>query len=447
MVMRLHRLVRQTAFLSGSHFVVRIMGFSLRVWLSRELGAQAMGLVELTHSAQSLLIAPVASGLPAAVSRLSAQRGRTGGARVALVGAGLSLLVSIPVAAAAFCLREPLARWLGDIRTLPALLCLLPSVPVIGLSCALNGYCYGTDRPAAPALSELLEQIVRLLLCLYLVPLLRSWPTALRAAVPALAMLLGETAGLLLMLLLLAGALRRRRKPLRGMMHRARGEAGPICTELIALALPLTGMKLVSSLMHTVNAALIPARLQASGLAAQEALSRFGMMHGMLLPVLMMPSFITGSISMVTAPELARRQAEGQPMLRLIARVLASTLAIGLPAMAAVYLFAPLLANTLYRQAELLPLLRLCCPLVPVMALVQVTGGMMNGLGLQRRSLRISLASSLLSLLLMYILAARPSLRLLGAVIGMAGGQLLTLLMNLRVLFLCVSPDRGYTAR
>ncbi|MDY5348439.1 MAG: oligosaccharide flippase family protein [Candidatus Ventricola sp.] len=127
--MRLHRLVRQTAFLSGSHFVVRIMGFSLRVWLSRELGAQAMGLVELTHSAQSLLIAPVASGLPAAVSRLSAQRGRTGGARVALVGAGLSLLVSIPVAAAAFCLREPLARWLGDIRTLPALCVCCPVCP------------------------------------------------------------------------------------------------------------------------------------------------------------------------------------------------------------------------------------------------------------------------------------------------------------------------------
>ena len=148
---------------------------------------------------------------------------------------------------------------------------------------------------------------------------------------------------------------------------------------------------------------------------------------------------------MVTAPELSRRQAEGKPMRRLIARVLGSTLAIGLPAMAAVYLRAPLIANVLYRQAELLSLLRLCCPLVPVMALVQVSGGMMNGLGLQRRSLRISLASNLLSLLLMVVLAARPSLRIRGAILGMAGGQLLTLLMNLCTLLL--SPDRGCSAR
>ena len=447
MVMRAHRLVRQTALLSGSHFVVRIMGFSLRVWLSRELGAQAMGLVELTHSAQSLLIAPVASGLPAAVSRLSAQRGRSGSAHIALLGAGLSLLVSVPLASAAFLLRGPFARWLGDLRTLPALLCILPCLPVLGLSCALNGYCYGTNRPAAPALSELLEQTVRLLLCLYLVPLLRGWPTALRAAVPALSMLLGEAAGLLLMLLLLGVSLRRHRQSLRASLRGARVEAGPVCTELIALALPLTGMRLVSSLMHTVNAALIPARLQVSGLAAPEALSRFGMMHGMLLPVLLMPSFITGSISMVTAPELARRQAESRPMRHLIARVLGSTMAISLPAMTAVYLLAPLIANVLYRQAELLSLLRVCCPLVPVMALAQVSGGMMNGLGLQRHSLRISLASNLLSLLLMVVLAARPSLRLWGAILGMAGGQLLTLLLNLCTLLLYVNPERGCTAQ
>ena len=67
------RLVRQTLGLSVSHFVLRVLGFVLRILLSRELGAAAMGLVELAHSAQQLLITPVVSGLPAAVSRMSAK--------------------------------------------------------------------------------------------------------------------------------------------------------------------------------------------------------------------------------------------------------------------------------------------------------------------------------------------------------------------------------------
>ena len=53
------RLVRQTLGLSVSHFVVRVLGFVLRILLSRELGAASMGLVELAHSAQQLLITPV----------------------------------------------------------------------------------------------------------------------------------------------------------------------------------------------------------------------------------------------------------------------------------------------------------------------------------------------------------------------------------------------------
>lgn len=428
------KLIRQTLFLSCSHFVVRAVGFVMRIWLSRELGAQAMGLVELAQSAQMLLITPVVSGLPAAVSRMCAQRKGREQTRVLTSGALLALGVSLPVAVLAFLLREPLALWLGDLRTLPALVVYLPCIPILGVSCAFNGYYYGTGRPVPPALSELLEQIVRFVLCVRLVGLLRAFPLTLRSAIPALASLAGETAGLLFMLLIAALA------ALGGCARRASGahapasSSGAILREMLALALPLTGMKLVTSLMRTVSSALIPVRLRISGLSAAEAIGRFGMLHGMMMPVLMLPSFVTCSLSMVASPELSRRQAEGKPLGRLTRRVLLATLLIGLPAMAAVWLFAPLFAGPIYRQAELLPLLRFACPLVPVLALCHVTGGLMNGLGLQGQSLRIALFSNLLSLLLMYVLAALPQLRLWGAVIAMAAGNLLTLGLNLRAL-------------
>ena len=106
--------------------------------------------------------------------------------------------------------------------------------------------------------------------------------------------------------------------------------------------------------------------------------------------------------------------------------------------MVGVWLFAPLIADTLYRQAELLPLLRRCCVLVPVMALSQVVSGLMNGLGLQGTSLRIALFANLLSVLLMYALAAQPTLQLWGAVIAMAAAQALTLALSLRALYAAV---------
>ncbi len=427
--MNARTLVRQTMFLSASHFIVRVIGFFNRIWLSRALGAQAMGLVELTHSAQMLLITPVVSGLPAAVSRMCAKSQPARQVRVLRCGISLALLTGVPVAVLAFAFRTQLALWLGDLRTLPALLIYLPCIPVLGVSCALNGYYYGKGKPVPPALSELLEQLVRLFLCIRLVFALRGWPTMLRAAIPAAASLLGETASLVLMLLIAARAI---------LFAPGEGSRRAVYREMLSLALPLTGMKLVSSLMRTVQSALIPARLQISGLPASEALSRFGMLSGMLMPVLMLPSFITCSLCMVAAPELTRRQANGTPQRSLVRRILGGTLLVGLCAMVGVWLFAPLIADTLYRQAELLPLLRRCCVLVPVMALSQVVSGLMNGLGLQGTSLRIALFANLLSVLLMYALAAQPTLQLWGAVIAMAAAQAVTLALSLRALYAAV---------
>ena len=433
------RLIRHTMYLSCSHFIVRAMGFVMRIWLSREMGAAAMGLVELAHSAQMLLITPVVSGLPAAVSRMSAKA--TGNpakqTRILRCGMALSLIIGLPLCLAAFALRECMALWLGDIRTLPALIVYLPCIPVLGVSCALNGYYYGTGRPVPPALSELLEQIVRFFLSIRLVSLLRGWPTTLRAAIPALGALAGETVGLFFMLLLCARAL----------LARGMGSRREILGEMLSLALPLTGMRIVSALMRTVNATLIPARLQLSGLPGNEALSQLGMMNGMLMPMLMLPSFITCSLCMVSAPELTRRQTQGKPLRPLCRRILLGTVGIGLFCMAGIALLAPLIAGKLYRQAELLPLLRGCCPLIPLMALTQVLGGMMNGLGQQRQSLRISLLSGVACVLATYVLAALPALRLRGALIATTLSQLITLVLSLVALKQTVSLHSECTSQ
>ena len=410
MVVRGKTLVQKTLFLSASHFVVRSIGFLLRLWLSRELGAQAMGLVELAQSAQMLLITPVVTGLPAAVSRLCAKAEGKERARVVRCALLLALPVSLTLAALAFFLREPLCLWLGDIKTLPALLCFLPCIPILGASCVLNGYYYGIGRPVPPALGELLEQLVRALLCVRLVYGLRGWPTSFRAAIPAAATLAGETAGLILMLLLGARLV---------LFAKGVGARRPI-------------FRLVSALMQTVNATLIPARLRLFGLSAAEAMASLGVFHGMLKPILFMPSFVTCSLSMAAAPELTRRQTDGRPLCALSSGMLRAALGVGAAAAVGVWLTAPLIANVFFRQAALLPLLRGSCCLIPVIAAAHVCGGIMNALGLQGASLNISLAASLLGVLAVLLLV--PVVGLWGAVASLGAVQGLTLLLSLRTL-------------
>ena len=74
MEMKKQSLFRQTVILSGANFLVRARGFVMRIVFSRRRGAQAVGLMELSSGVHALLITPVTSGVPLAVSRLVAQR-------------------------------------------------------------------------------------------------------------------------------------------------------------------------------------------------------------------------------------------------------------------------------------------------------------------------------------------------------------------------------------
>ena len=269
-------LVRQAAVLSVSNGATRALGFVMRVALSRRLGAEGTGVLELASSAHMLWIAPVTAGLPMAVSTETAA-GRGGEALHA--GRRLALRVSLLMLPALFVLSPLIARLLGDARTLPALWCYLPCLPVLGLSAVYNGWCYGAGDTLPPAASELTEQALRFALCMGLLTVFPRMRAAYTAAVPALSTLLGEGAGLLLVVWMLKK---------QGTLPAGRASAETE-KKLWRLSAPMTWMRLSNTLTRTAGAVLIPLRLRAAGLSAQEATARLGMLSGMAMPWVMLP--------------------------------------------------------------------------------------------------------------------------------------------------------------
>ena len=71
--MRIAGAKKQTFLLTGVNAIVRALGLGLRVWTSRLLGAETMGIIELSQSVHMIAIAPLTSGVPAAMTRLSAK--------------------------------------------------------------------------------------------------------------------------------------------------------------------------------------------------------------------------------------------------------------------------------------------------------------------------------------------------------------------------------------
>ncbi len=415
--------------LTASNVAVRALGFWMRIWFSRVMGAEAVGVMELASSAHLLWITPVTAGLPLAVSSTVAQGADPGS--VLLSARRLAIRLCCILAPLVLVFSPWIARLLGDERTLPTLWAYLPCMPILALSAAYNGYCYGMGNTLPPATSEIVEQGLRFVLSAVLLYTLHNVTVAWTAAFPAIATAIGEGIGVLMVAWMVRRSLR-----------------GAPCTRDVAmerklwrLSLPLTCMRLLGTGVRTLSAIIIPLRLRASGLVAAEATARLGMLQGMALPLMMMPSVFTGALAMVSTPALASRRRSKTAMRAMVWRLLPIALGISLCSAAAVYFGAPLIAIKFYRQPDLLPLLTTLSPLVIIFGVQQVCSSMLTGLGMQRKLLVTSMMGAMLTLALTWIWTATPSLRLLGCAYAMMAGQGLTTLLNLSHLFAALREE------
>ena len=413
---------KQTAFLTAVNAVVRALGLVLRVMLSRLLGAEIMGVAELAQSVHMLAITPLTSGLPMAVSRMTA-RAQAGDKQKPLM-AGLSLVrVASAILIPALLLLSPfLARLMGDVRVLPSLWFSAPCILILGYSAVYNGYCYGLEQSRVPALAELMEQSARLAICLCLLLALPKLTAPWAAAVPVASTMLAEVLGLCFALWVIKAP---SVKP-----ADCRAWQKPV----LRLAAPTTLSRLVQTLLRSLTAILIPVQLQASGLALPEATARLGMLNGMVMPILMLPCVFTSALSMVALPRLAKAEDDRRELKRLLTLCFGACLPVGLACAAVIWQLAPVLANTVYRTAELTELFRRSAALALLFSLSHVASGVTAALGQQKRAMYGAVLVAGLTLLLTVVLASRADMRLNGVILAQEIGQTLTLMWQIGVM-------------
>lgn len=403
--------------LTATNIVSQVIGFVYRVFLARLVGAEGIGLFSLVMPAYSVIYSVIISGLTVAVSRLSAGYEAVGNTRAArqLVSRSIYLFFILWSAAAALIL--PLSDGisvylLGDARTRTALVLLLPCLLLTGLENIHKNHFYGLKKVHPPALSETVEVTVRtgtvLLLLYVLKPDYEEYAVALIVA--------GMIACEVVSSALLRHIYKREQ---RGVSPSGPGLPGrTMLADISRIAIPIGLANLLSNLIGSVNSVMIPARLMASGLTAAESLSAYGVVVGMTMPLLNLPTAFMVGLTLVMVPRLSEDLALGRyaSMRRRVLRTVRTTGLCIIPAMGLLALFGADLARLLFQQetagAYMLPL-----AVGTVFGCYQgILGGLLSGMGMQRRTAINMVASGLVQLVLTWALAARPPLRVGGFV-------------------------------
>ncbi len=384
--------------LTGVNLLLRLVGTSFQVYLSRRIGAAGIGLFQLTMSVGSLAMVAGMAGIRTATMYLTAEelgRKRPQNVRWVLSGCFLySILCSGAVAGLIYGFAPTIAaRWIGDIRTIPALRLFAAFLPTSCLCGVMTGYFTAANRIGTLAAVEVGEQFCSMTITMGALALWAGSDPG-RAC---LCVVLGSSLGACLTMGCLAILRLRERAPA--------GPRIPVSRRLCGTALPLAVADDMRTGISTVENLMVPKRL-ALNVEVESPLAAFGMVSGMVFPVLMFPACILFGLAELLIPELARCAAAGSQkrISYLVRRSLKTAMLYGLLFCGLMYLLAEELCVKLYRSEEAGHFLKLYALLIPMLYCDAITDAMIKGLGQQRVSVYYNIFTNILDVAFLYIL-------------------------------------------
>ena len=315
-----NKLIEGTLLLTIAGFATRIIGFIYRIFLSDILGVKLLGIYQLVFPVYGICFTIYGAGIQTAISQLVASNIGSPAQKqkkdltILKYGLFISALLSCTLTCTVHFFANPIAsQLLLEPTCAPYLKILCFLFPFCGASACINGYFYGIKEAKVPAITQIIEQLVRVasvvILCLSL-----SATGEMGCRFAVIGLICGEAASCFYNCFKLYQSFYGHTKNNASFLPKKKQQTfskrDKIISQLIFLAFTLTTTKLVISILHSVESIFIPAALKKFGCSAQDALSIYGILSGIALPFILFPSSITNSFSVMLLPAIAQAQAE-----------------------------------------------------------------------------------------------------------------------------------------
>ena len=405
-------LITGTLLMTAAGVLSRIIGFFYRIFLSRTIGAEALGIYQLIGPVFSLCFALTASSIQTSISKFVGDA--IGGCKDSLCGekkaraflllglvlsCGLSALTGIFM----YCNADWIAtRFLGEARCAPLLVLLTYSLLPCCIHACINGYYYGKKNAFVPSLCQLIEQIARVgsVWIIFQVTTEKGIPLTAFHAVCGL--VIGECFGLLVSM---SALLQEKRLP------RGSYSTDSVCNRtmthaFLAMVIPLTINRLSVAFSTSLENLLIPQKLQLYGYSQADALSVYGILSGMTLSIILFPCVLTNSLSVLLLPAIS--EAKGRANENQIRRTTKKAIRLGLLlgfAFTILFLFTgDMIGNKLFHNALAGRFICRLAWLCPLMYISSLLSSILHGLGRPKQVLFVNLLACLIRIGMIWFL-------------------------------------------
>lgn len=414
--------------LLAAGMINRLLGFIPRMTLPRIIGAEGVGLYQLGYPLLIAVLTIITGGIPIAVAKLVAEAEAEQDKRkiLSVLKAAFTILfaVSIPLTIALWALAPWIAtRLLTDERVYFTLLSMCPIVILVGISSVIRGYFQGKSNMIPTALSQVAETLVRSVFVLLFAYLLLPYGVQFAAAGAMGGVLFGELVSAVILLWQLYSD--HQREPSSAFQSSDRLQTAATRNNrtlgrLLAIAIPVTGSKMVGSASYFLESVMIVQSLAIAGVATAMATAQYGMLQGMVMPILLLPGVLTYSLSVSLVPSLS--EAHAQNDMRTIHKRLHQSIRLalvcGVPFVVIMLVLAEPLCEILYGDPAPGQMLKWMAPFALFLYVQNPLQATLQALDKPGAALVNTFMGAAVKLILIYLFAAKLEWGMTGAVIA-----------------------------
>ena len=415
-----NRLFTGTLILTAVGFLNRILGFFYRMFLSQTFGEENMGIYQLLTPVIVLSYSIAVSGIETSVSKYIAECGSSQKSSlrpgILKVGVFLSVALSILTGFFLFEYAGPVSEhFLLEKRCTSLVRIYAVSLPLSAIHSCISGYYFGLKKTGVPAFSQLLEQFVRIITVFFLCRHILCGGNTPSIAVASVGLVVGELSSAVFCLLCI-WLQDQSAFPFSG----SYSSLDPaILKKILLLSLPLTMNRLILNLFHSIEAVSIPNRLLLWGLSGSDALSLYGVLTGMALPLILVPSTLTNSLSVLLLPYISEADSLNRPnrIVSAFRKCVFGCLTLGVLCGICFYTAGGVIGTLLFHSEKAGALIRSLSLLCPFLYLSSVLTSILHGLGRAGTAFGIQLLT--LSIRLLFVFFGIPVWGIKGYLLGL----------------------------
>ncbi len=435
--------LKGTLILTVASFVVKVIGSLNWIFVSRILGGEGIGLYQMAFPIYFFAMSISQAGVPVAISIITAERVALkdvfGARRVFRVSMALMLFTGLFFSLLTYFSADWLIEWqfIRDPRAYMSVVALAPTIFFVTLLASSRGYLQGWQRMTPTAVSQIVEQIFRVLTMVLFASLLLPMGLDYAAAGASLGAFAGAIGGLLVLVYFhwkLDKDIEREYGPdLAPPAGQAPAPLGMIVRRIFSLALPVSAASIMLPIVSNLDLLIVPQRLEVAGYTVPQATELFGYLTGMAVPLVNLATILTASLAVSIVPAISEARA-----LQDTKRVYSQTAAavrisnfVCFPAFVVVLVLATPISTLIYNAPGAGPAVLVSSFSIVLLGLHQVSTAVLQGLGHPKIPMINMILAAVVKVVLNWVLTAIPWLGIMGAAWATAADMGVAAVINL----------------